>query len=128
MEVPAGQDGIQQLLQAETEAQAIVSKARQGTWWCFRYPCDVVLNWLVCAEKMERLKQAKEEATREVQAYKREKDAEYARSMESDVSDNKSLVEKLQKESDEQIARVQQSLVANKGAVLDLLLSQVKSV
>lgn len=77
---------------------------------------------------MERLKQAKEEATREVQAYKREKDAEYARSMESDVSDNKSLVEKLQKESDEQIARVQQSLVANKGAVLDLLLSQVKSV
>lgn len=35
MEVPAGQDGIQQLLQAETEAQAIVSKARQGTWWCF---------------------------------------------------------------------------------------------
>lgn len=88
----------------------------------------MVLNWLVCAEKMERLKQAKEEATREVQAYKREKDAEYARSMESDVSDNKSLVEKLQKESDEQIARVQQSLVANKGAVLDLLLSQVKSV
>jgi len=30
MEVPAGQDGIQQLLQAETEAQAIVSKARHG--------------------------------------------------------------------------------------------------
>lgn len=63
-----------------------------------------------------------------MQAYKREKDAEYARSMESDVTDNKSLVEKLQKESDEQIARVQQSLVANKGAVLDLLLSQVKPV
>jgi len=30
MEVPAGQDGIQQLLQAEQEAQAIVAKARQG--------------------------------------------------------------------------------------------------
>ena len=31
MEVPAGQDGIQQLLRAEQEAQAIVAKARQGT-------------------------------------------------------------------------------------------------
>lgn len=48
--------------------------------------------------------------------------------MESDVTDNKSLVEKLQKDSDEQIVKVQQSLSANKGAVLDLLLSQVKSV
>jgi len=77
---------------------------------------------------MERLKQAKEEAAREVQAYKQEKDAEYARTMESDVTDNKSLVEKLEKESEEHIARVQQSLVANKGAVLELLLSQVKTV
>jgi Vacuolar (H+)-ATPase G subunit len=30
MEVPAGQDGIQQLLLAEQEAQAIVAKARKG--------------------------------------------------------------------------------------------------
>ena len=30
MEVPAGQDGIQRLLQAEQEAQAIVAKARKG--------------------------------------------------------------------------------------------------
>lgn len=79
-------------------------------------------------EKMERLKQAKEEAAREVQAYKHQKDAEYERSMQSDVTDNKSLVEKLHKESEEHIARVQQSLVANKGAVLDLLLTQVKTV
>ena len=30
MEVPAGQDGIQQLLLAEQEAQAIIAKARKG--------------------------------------------------------------------------------------------------
>ena len=30
MEVPAGQDGIQQLLFAEQEAQAIIAKARKG--------------------------------------------------------------------------------------------------
>jgi hypothetical protein len=30
MEVPAGQDGIQQLLVAEQEAQAIVTTARKG--------------------------------------------------------------------------------------------------
>lgn len=49
MEVPAGQDGIQRLLAAEQEAQAIVQKARKGAqalisirsrpgecWqWCF---------------------------------------------------------------------------------------------
>ena len=34
MEVPAGQDGIQRLLQAEQEAQAIVTKARQGITVC----------------------------------------------------------------------------------------------
>jgi hypothetical protein len=32
MEVPAGQDGIQRLLAAEQEAQAIVAKARKGAW------------------------------------------------------------------------------------------------
>lgn len=31
MEVGTGADGIQRLLAAETEAQAIVSKARKGT-------------------------------------------------------------------------------------------------
>ncbi len=30
MEVPAGQDGIQRLLAAEQEAQAIVTRARKG--------------------------------------------------------------------------------------------------
>lgn len=30
MEVPAGQDGIQRLLQAEQEAQSVVAKARKG--------------------------------------------------------------------------------------------------
>jgi hypothetical protein len=30
MEVPAGQDGIQQLLLAEQEAQAIIAQARKG--------------------------------------------------------------------------------------------------
>lgn len=30
MEVPAGHDGIQQLLLAEQEAQAIIAKARKG--------------------------------------------------------------------------------------------------
>jgi len=35
MEVGTGQDGIQRLLAAETEAQAIVGKARKGTkWFC----------------------------------------------------------------------------------------------
>jgi hypothetical protein len=32
MEVSGGQDGIQKLLAAEAEAQAIVTRARKGEW------------------------------------------------------------------------------------------------
>ena len=79
MQVSAGQDGIQRLLAAEQEAQKIVAKARKG-WRTFKrtvamtrlqHPC------LCCADKSERLKQAKKEAEKEVAAYKQQREDAY---------------------------------------------------
>jgi V-type H+-transporting ATPase subunit G len=74
------------------------------------------------------LKQAKEEAAREVAMYKQELEAQYAESVDADASENASSVERLREESDAEISQVSQSMVANKQRVLDMLLTQVKTV
>ena len=87
------QDGIQRLLAAEQEAQAIVNAARQGTTFVFPLtrpphrrtvaprrreltrptaPTDVITT-----EKTARLRQAKEEADAEVAAYRAQREAAY---------------------------------------------------
>ena len=151
-----GNGGIQQLLAAEQEAQAIIKAARDA--------------------KAERLKQAKDEAAREVtvgidldrralfavrslfsalvfldpltrslahsltrslalhsrsfvrQAFKQELEAQYAASMDADASENATTVDKLRAESDAEIAKVTRSMGVNKQRVLDMLLTQVKTV
>ena len=159
-----GNGGIQQLLAAEQEAQAIIKAARDA--------------------KAERLKQAKDEAAREVtvgidldrralfavrslfsalvfldpltrslshsltlslshsltlslalhsrsfvrQAFKQELEAQYAASMDADASENATTVDKLRAESDAEISKVTRSMGVNKQRVLDMLLTQVKTV
>ena len=44
MEVPASQDGIQRLLAAEQEAQAIVQKARKGAAGCMLLHQDAAIG------------------------------------------------------------------------------------
>jgi K+-transporting ATPase c subunit len=78
--------------------------------------------------KAERLKQAKDEAAREVAAFKEELEAQYAASIDADVSENAAAVDKMRVASDAEIAKVAQSMNANKQRVLDLLLTQVKTV
>ena len=91
--VMESQDGIQRLLAAEQEAQAIVNAARQGTTFVFPLtrpphrrtvaprrreltrptaPTDVITT-----EKTARLRQAKEEADAEVAAYRAQREAAY---------------------------------------------------
>ena len=143
-----GNGGIQQLLAAEQEAQAIIKAARDA--------------------KAERLKQAKDEAAREVtvgidldrralfavrslfsalvfldpltrslalhsrsfvrQAFKQELEAQYVASMDADASENATTVDKLRAESDAEISKVTRSMGVNKQRVLDMLLTQVKTV
>ncbi len=60
--------------------------------------------------------------------YKQELEAQYAESVDADASENASSVERLREESDAEISQVSQSMVANKQRVLDMLLTQVKTV
>lgn len=74
------------------------------------------------------MRQAKEEAAREVSAYKKEKEDEFNKSIEYDANESQSAKSNMQKETDELVNKVHASTKANKNIVLDLLLKQVKTV
>ena len=80
MQVSAGQDGIQRLLAAEQEAQKIVAKARKGAHSFVMLECCCLVDraqFLLMADKQERLKQAKREAEKEIQSYKQQREDAY---------------------------------------------------
>ena len=74
------------------------------------------------------MRQAKDEAAKEVLMYKQEKEEEFAKSVESDAASGKSTAEALARDAEEQIAGATRNVSVNKGSVLELLLSQVKTV
>lgn len=108
MEVAAGQDGIQRLLQAEQEAQAIVSRARKS--------------------KSERLKQAKDEADKEIAAYKAQRERDFQSKIATDSSSSQENVTRLGEESSKAVSAVQASIQERKQEVLKLLLDHVTTV
>lgn len=90
--VMESQDGIQKLLAAEQEAQAIVNAARQGTTFVSPSPVHPTVapshrneeltrptapTDVITTEKTARLRQAKEEADAEVAAYRAQREAAY---------------------------------------------------
>mmetsp|Transcript_46460 Transcript_46460/g.88707 ORF Transcript_46460/g.88707 Transcript_46460/m.88707 type:complete len:112 (-) Transcript_46460:355-690(-) len=102
------QDGIQALLAAEQEAQAIVTAAR--------------------AEKATKLKQAREEAEREITAYKADLEEKYQGRLSEQSGSSGANVERLSTETNQQIQAVKQQAAANSKAVLSTLLSMVTTV
>lgn len=80
MQAPSSSDGIQRLLAAEQEAQAIIAKARKGdairvasASCCFANPGITPTH----TAKSERLKQAKAEAEKELAVFKAEREEQY---------------------------------------------------
>ncbi|KAK9828540.1 hypothetical protein WJX72_000656 [[Myrmecia] bisecta] len=108
MQISAGADGIQRLLAAEQEAQAIVTKARKA--------------------KADRLKQAKAEADREIKAYKTERENLYQKRIQEDSSSSGENVRRLEAESAQEVRRIEQAVAAKKQELLDWLLSLVTTV
>ena len=152
MEVPAGHDGIQQLLLAEQEAQAIIAKARKGKhkktdnysylatrlifewskyYWCSpelaNSPSACFRITLVVA-KAERLKQAKEEAEREVAAYKIEREAEFKRKMADDSTSSEEHLTKLNADSEQAVVAIKASIASEKEQVIQMLIKQVTKI
>ncbi|KAH6765126.1 vacuolar membrane ATPase 10 [Perilla frutescens var. hirtella] len=93
MDSTRGQGSIQMLLSAEHEAQHIVAAARNL--------------------KLTRLKQAKDEADREVANYRAQMEAEYQKSLSESSGSSDSTVKRLEAETEEKI----KSLKATGGKV-----------
>lgn len=74
------------------------------------------------------MRQAKTEAEREVATYKAEREAEFKRKVEEDSSSSRENVVKLAAEADAAVAAIKVGVEAKKDAVLNMLLTQVKSV
>ncbi|CAG9464691.1 unnamed protein product [Pedinophyceae sp. YPF-701] len=105
---PAGQDGIKRLIAAEAEAQEIVSKARRA--------------------KTERLKQAKAEAEREINAFKAQCDEGFRNAVTEGTTSSGSNLGKLQADMQAQISQVTRRAESQRPAVVKSLVSAVTTV
>ncbi|KAG7017358.1 V-type proton ATPase subunit G [Cucurbita argyrosperma subsp. argyrosperma] len=103
-----GQGGIQQLLAAEQEAQHIVNAARNA--------------------KLARLKQAKEEAEREIAAYRAQVESEFQRKLTESSGDSGANVKRLEVETDIKIQNLKEESARISHDVVNMLLKHVTTV
>ncbi|KAK3935541.1 V-type proton ATPase [Diplogelasinospora grovesii] len=100
--------GIQTLLDAEREASKIVQKARE-----FR---------------TKRVKEARDEAKKEIEAYRAKKEAEFKKFEAEHTQGNKAAEEEANKEAEEQIKAIREAGKKNQDKVVKDLLSAVFDV
>ncbi|KAD2804869.1 hypothetical protein E3N88_38246 [Mikania micrantha] len=103
-----GQNGIQLLLTAEQEAQQIVNAARNA--------------------KLARLKQAKEEAEKEVAEFRAQMEADFQRTLAETSGDSGANVKRLEKETEEKIQHLKTEADRISHDVVDMLLKVVTTV
>ncbi|EXB80083.1 V-type proton ATPase subunit G [Morus notabilis] len=108
MESSRGQNGIQQLLAAEQEAQQIVHAARNA--------------------KMVRLKQAKEEAEKEVAEFRARMEAEFQRKLAESSGDSGANVKRLEQETEAKIHHLKNEAARISHDVVQMLLKYVTTV
>ncbi|XP_010558751.1 PREDICTED: V-type proton ATPase subunit G 1-like [Tarenaya hassleriana] len=108
MESSRGQNGIQLLLAAEQEAQQIVNAARNA--------------------KLARLKQAKEEAEKEIAEFRAQIEAEFQRKVAETSGDSGANVKRLEQETDSKIDQLKTQASAISNDVVQMLLKHVTSV
>ncbi|XP_031284379.1 V-type proton ATPase subunit G-like [Pistacia vera] len=103
-----GQGGIQQLLAAEQEAQHIVNAAR--------------------AAKMARLKQAKEEAEKEIAEYRAQVERDFQRKVAESSGDSGANVKRLEKETETKISQLKTETEKISYDVVQMILKHVTTV
>ncbi|XP_022765357.1 V-type proton ATPase subunit G1-like [Durio zibethinus] len=108
MEANRGQNGIQQLLAAEQEAQYIVNTARNT--------------------KMARLKLAKEEAEKEIAEYRAQVEYEFQKKVAESSGDSGANVKRLELETDAKINHLKNEAATISHDVVQMLLKHVTSV
>ncbi|CAN6250023.1 unnamed protein product [Urochloa humidicola] len=105
MDANRRQSGIQQLLAAEQEAQQIVNAARAA-----------------------RLRQAKEEAEREIAEYRSQMEAEFQRKVAESSGDSGANVKRLEQETAAKIEQLNQQAASISPEVIQMLLRHVTTV
>ncbi|XP_010534283.1 PREDICTED: V-type proton ATPase subunit G 1-like isoform X1 [Tarenaya hassleriana] len=108
MESSRGQNGIQLLLAAEQEAQQIVNAARNA--------------------KMGRLKQAKDEAEKEIAEFHANVEAEFQRKVAETSGDSGANVKRLEQETDSKIEQLKTQASDISHDVVQMLLKHVTMV
>ncbi|KAI8015877.1 V-type proton ATPase subunit G [Camellia lanceoleosa] len=108
MHTNRSKSGIQRLLAAEQEAQQIVNTAR--------------------SEKMARLKQAKEEAEKEVAEYRSQMELEFQRKVTESSGDSGANVKRLEQEMDGKIHHLKTEAGKISRDVSHMLLNHVTTV
>ncbi|MBA0730590.1 hypothetical protein Golax_025604 [Gossypium laxum] len=103
-----GQGGIQMLLTAEQEAQHIVSSARNL--------------------KMARLKQAKEEAEKDVALFRSQMETEYQNKISESSGSSDNTVKRLEEETDKRIKALTKSTSMVSKEIIEILMKHVTSV
>ncbi|KAK0701204.1 H+-ATPase G subunit-domain-containing protein [Apiosordaria backusii] len=97
--------GIQTLLDAEREASKIVQKAREY--------------------RTKRVREARDEAKKEIEAYRAKKEAEYKKFEAEQTQGNKAAEEEANKEADAKIAEIRAAGKKNQDKVIKDLLEAV---
>lgn len=104
----SGQGGIQQLLAAEQAAQQIVNAARTA--------------------KMARLKQAKEEADKEIAEFRAQMEREFQKKLQETSGDSGANVKRLEVETEAKIGHLRTEGARISTDVVQMLLKRVTSV
>ncbi|XP_028776024.1 V-type proton ATPase subunit G isoform X1 [Neltuma alba] len=103
-----GQGGIQQLLAAEHEARQIVNAAKN--------------------EKLARLKQAKEEAEKEISEYRGQVEYEFQKKLAESSGDSGANVKRLEQETESKISHLKTEAERISQDVVSMLLKHVTTV
>ncbi|BFZ60627.1 H(+)-transporting V1 sector ATPase subunit G [Saitoella coloradoensis] len=99
--------GIQSLLEAEKEAQKIVQKAR--------------------TYRTQRLKDARSEADKEIEEYKRKKESVFQEHESEHTGSNNKAEDEANKKLEQDLAEIKQQAEKGKGDVLKMLIDAVTS-
>ncbi|CAO2815456.1 unnamed protein product [Amaranthus hypochondriacus] len=108
MEASRGQNGIQLLLAAEQEAQHIVNAAKNA--------------------KMARLRQAKEEAEREIAEFRAQMEADFQRKLAESSGDSGANVKRLEEETEAKIDELKKQSANISPDIVQMLLKYVTTV
>lgn len=117
--------GIQTLLEAEKEAAKIVQKARQCGFLVklhfgpYRRPF---------ADRVQRLKDARTEAAKDIESLKALKQSEFQSFEKSYLGSSDESVAKVTADTDVQLKTVEATFAKNKGKVLEKIMEQVVKV